>query len=74
MKWYPNAEWLSKEVFEKDYGLGGLVYHSKEPLILSDYHEELLIYNEELGGLEVVSATLSGFPRRSLRRIMVWAA
>ncbi|OMF76042.1 sensor domain-containing diguanylate cyclase [Paenibacillus glucanolyticus] len=35
-----NAEWLAKEVFEKDYGLGGLVYHSKEPLILSDYHEE----------------------------------
>lgn len=35
-----NAEWLAKEVFEKDYGLGGLVYHSKEPLILSDYNEE----------------------------------
>lgn len=35
-----NAEWLAKEVFEKDYGLGGLVYHSKEPMILSDYQEE----------------------------------
>lgn len=35
-----NAEGLAKEIFEKDYGLGGLVYHSKEPMILSDYHEE----------------------------------
>ncbi|SMF87988.1 diguanylate cyclase (GGDEF) domain-containing protein [Paenibacillus uliginis N3/975] len=35
-----NAAWLTKEMFEKDYGLGGLVYHSKEPLILADYTEE----------------------------------
>lgn len=35
-----NATWLAKEVFEKDYGLGGLVYHSKEPMILADYMAE----------------------------------
>ncbi|WP_106768208.1 sensor domain-containing diguanylate cyclase [Paenibacillus faecalis] len=35
-----NAEWLVKEVFEKDYGLGGYVYSSKEPLILADYSDE----------------------------------
>lgn len=35
-----NAEGFVKEIFEKDYGLGGLVYHSKEPMILSDYQEE----------------------------------
>ncbi|KKO52187.1 sensor domain-containing diguanylate cyclase [Paenibacillus sp. DMB20] len=35
-----NASWLTKEVFEKDYGLAGIVYHSKEPLILSNYMEE----------------------------------
>lgn len=35
-----NASWLANEVFEKDYGLGGLVYHSKEPMILADYMAE----------------------------------
>lgn len=35
-----NVPWLAKEVFEKDYGLGGHVFHSKEPLFMADYMEE----------------------------------
>lgn len=35
-----NATWLTNEVFEKEYGLGGHVFYSKEPLILADYSEE----------------------------------
>lgn len=35
-----NVPELLKEVFEKDYGLAGHVYHSKEPMFLADYKEE----------------------------------
>lgn len=35
-----NAEWMLKEVHDISYGLGGLVYRSKEALILADYEEE----------------------------------
>ncbi|MFD1176146.1 diguanylate cyclase [Paenibacillus puldeungensis] len=32
-----NVPGLSKETFPKDYGFSGLVYSTKEPMILSDY-------------------------------------
>lgn len=35
-----NASWLKKEVFETSYGLGGIVFHSKEPMLLANYLEE----------------------------------
>ncbi|NMO94679.1 diguanylate cyclase [Paenibacillus lemnae] len=35
-----NAPWLAKEVFPKEYGVGGYVFQTKEPLILADYSEE----------------------------------
>ncbi|MBO2944945.1 diguanylate cyclase [Paenibacillus sp. F411] len=35
-----NAPWLAKEVFPKEYGIGGYVYQSKEPFILADYAAE----------------------------------
>ncbi len=33
-----NEPSLSRDLFSKDYGFGGLVYEKKEPIILSDYH------------------------------------
>ncbi|GAB6990533.1 sensor domain-containing diguanylate cyclase [Paenibacillus pini] len=33
-----NVLSISKDVFDIDYGFGGLVYGKKEPIILSDYH------------------------------------
>ncbi|MFC7681652.1 sensor domain-containing diguanylate cyclase [Paenibacillus sp. GCM10028914] len=35
-----NVPALVGEIFEKNYGLGGLVYHSKESMFLADYLEE----------------------------------
>ncbi|WP_136606415.1 sensor domain-containing diguanylate cyclase [Paenibacillus dokdonensis] len=33
-----NVPSLSKDIFNRDYGFGGLVFEKKEPVILSDYH------------------------------------
>ncbi len=33
-----NVPSLSKDIFNRDYGFGGLVFEKREPVILSDYH------------------------------------
>ncbi|WP_054958355.1 sensor domain-containing diguanylate cyclase [Paenibacillus dakarensis] len=35
-----NVPELAKEVFEKNYGLAGHIYHSKQPMFLADYTVE----------------------------------
>lgn len=41
-----NAEWMLKKVFDIQYGLGGIVYQSKEAVILADYAKERMAESE----------------------------
>ncbi|MBP1999321.1 diguanylate cyclase (GGDEF)-like protein [Paenibacillus shirakamiensis] len=41
-----NIPELAKEVFPRDYGFNGLVYATKEPIILSDYREYGRVYSK----------------------------
>lgn len=54
-----NIPALAKEVFEKDYGFGGLVFGKGEPVILSDYAVNMRIPSKfmELSGSQSLIAT-----------------
>ncbi|WP_068616724.1 diguanylate cyclase [Paenibacillus tuaregi] len=56
-----NVPSLSKEIFPRDYGFCGLVYATKEPVILSDYHSYGRVYSklmEETGSNSMIGAPL----------------
>ncbi|USB34584.1 sensor domain-containing diguanylate cyclase [Paenibacillus sp. YPG26] len=55
-----NVTFLSKEIFPRDCGVCGLVYATKEPIILSDYHSYGRVYSRLME--ETGSSSLIGVP------------
>ncbi|MNH98549.1 putative diguanylate cyclase YdaM [compost metagenome] len=56
-----NVTSLSKEIFPRDCGFCGLVYATKEPIILSDYHNYGRVYSklmEDTGSNSLIGAPL----------------
>ena len=56
-----NVPSLEKEVFDKDYGFGGLVYGNGEPVILSDYRVNMRIpsiFMEHTGAESLIATPL----------------
>ncbi|RUT36277.1 sensor domain-containing diguanylate cyclase [Paenibacillus zeisoli] len=55
-----NVASLTKEIFPRDCGFCGLVYATKEPIILSDYHNYGRVYSKLME--ETGSSSLIGVP------------
>jgi diguanylate cyclase (GGDEF)-like protein len=56
-----NLPAISKDVFEKDYGFGGLVFGKGEPIILSDYTVKMSIssiFMEKSGSQSLIATPL----------------